>query len=168
TTARFLYSLGIPNIGVANANNISKDCKHSWETIENLTFEQLMDIDGIGEIMAKAYVDFFAQEKNKIIVEDVRRELVFEEILPSQAIQIFEGKVFVITGSLEKFENRSQLKAYIEERGGKVTGSVTSKTDYLVNNDARSNSSKNKTAKQWKIPILTEEQVLDFKEKTVE
>lgn len=162
TVARFLYSLGIPNIGIANGKNIAKACKYDWDKMVSLTAEELVDIDGIGEIMAKAYTAFFAEEKNKSIVEDVRKELIFEEVVQSDATQIFEGKVFVITGSFEKFENRNALKAYIEERGGKVTGSVTSKTHYLINNDNLSNSSKNKKAKELDIPILTELQLFHF------
>lgn len=162
TVARFLYSLGIPNIGIANGKNIAKACKYDWDKMVSLAAEELVDIDGIGEIMAKAYTAFFAEEKNKSIVEDVRKELIFEEVVQSDATQIFEGKVFVITGSFEKFENRNALKAYIEERGGKVTGSVTSKTHYLINNDNLSNSSKNKKAKELDIPILTELQLFHF------
>ena len=112
--------------------------------------------------MAKNYVKFFSDEKKKIIVEDVLKEVEIEFSNKAKSEQIFENQIFVITGSVEKFKNRDELKAEIEERGGKVTSSVTSKTNYLINNDNLSNSSKNKKAKELGIEIITEEQFLQW------
>ncbi|QIB70210.1 NAD-dependent DNA ligase LigA [Aminipila butyrica] len=158
TTVRLLYSLGIPNIGLANAKTICKNADYDWQRIQNLLPEELVEIDGVGPIMAEAYARFFADEKNQQIIEDVLKEITFEEVPVSEAgEQIFTDMVFVITGSLEHFENREALKALIESKGGKVTSSVTSKTTSLINNDALSNSSKNKKAKELGIEIITEE-----------
>lgn len=107
-------------------------------------------------------LNFFADEKKKVIVHDVLKELELEEIQVSQSEQIFENMNFVITGSVEQFKNRDELKNVIEEKGGKVTGSVTSKTNYLINNDNLSNSSKNKKAKELNISIITEAQFIDW------
>ena len=156
--ARLLYSLGIPNVGLSNAKIISKNFKHSWDAIENAKYEDLIEIAGIGEIMADAYVKFFNDKKKKIIIEDILKEIEFEKVEESSIEQIFENMNFVITGSVEQFKNRDELKDIIEERGGKVTGSVTTKTNYLINNDNLSNSSKNKKAKELGISIITENQ----------
>ena len=157
TPARLLYSLGIPNIGVANAKLIAKACKNKWAAMEALTEEELSAIDGIGSIMAAGYRAFFQKEENRSVVEDLLSQLTLDESFEETEGQIFEGKTFVITGSLNYYENRDALKAIIEERGGKAAGSVSKKTDYLVNNDIESNSSKNKKAKELGIPIITEE-----------
>ncbi|MCI8646110.1 MAG: NAD-dependent DNA ligase LigA [Firmicutes bacterium] len=157
TPARLLYSLGIPNIGVANAKLIAKACKNKWAVMEALTEEELSAIDGIGSIMAAGYRAFFQKEENRSVVEDLLSQLTLDESFEETEGQIFEGKTFVITGSLNYYENRDALKAIIEERGGKAAGSVSKKTDYLVNNDIESSSSKNKKAKELGIPIITEE-----------
>ncbi|MHC1722627.1 MAG: NAD-dependent DNA ligase LigA [Aminipila sp.] len=162
TPIRFLYSLGIPNIGVANAKIICKNCDYDWEKIQHLSEETLVQIDGIGEVMADAYVKFFRDERKQKIVRDVLAEITFEEASQSQSVeQILEGMVFVITGTLNHFENRDELKELIESKGGKVTGSVTSKTNYLINNDALSGSSKNKKAKELGVEIITEEEFIE-------
>jgi len=159
--AKFLYSLGIPNIGVTNAKVICKAMDYNWEKIESLTFEELQDIDGVGPIMAKAFTAYFAKSENRIIVADLLKEIEFEEIESSREAQIFESMTFVITGALTSFENREKLKSFIEDRGGKVTDSVTGKTNYLINNDNLSSSSKNKKAKELGIKIITEAEFLD-------
>lgn len=162
TPVRLLYSLGIPNIGVANAKNICKNCSYDWERIQNLSIDQLMEIDGIGKIMAEAYVRFFQDEKKQKIVKDILEEIKFEEIeSKDNDEQILASMVFVITGSLNHFENRDALKDLIESKGGKVTGSVTSKTNYLINNDALSSSSKNKKAKELGVEIITEDEFIE-------
>lgn len=166
TPARLLYSLGIPNIGVANARVIAKAFKNNWERIENASEEELDAIDGIGEVMAAAYTDFFAKEKNREIVADLLAELSLDETFAETENQPLEGKTFVITGSLEHYENRDALKAVIEEMGGKAAGSVSKKTDYLINNDIESSSSKNKKAKELGVPIITEQQFLALLEKS--
>ncbi len=158
TASRLLYSFGIASIGLSNAKLISRKFNDDWEKIQNAKFEDLIEIGGIGEVMANNYVKFFQDEKKKVIVEDVLKEVEIESSNKVLSEQIFENYIFVITGSVEKFRNRDELKEVIEERGGKVTGSVTSKTNYLINNDNLSNSSKNKKAKELGIKIITEEQ----------
>ena len=160
TAARLLYSFGITNIGLSNAKIISRKFDDDWSKIQNATFDQLIEISGIGDIMARSYVEFFADEKKKTIVEDVLKEVEIEVSTQISSEQIFENYTFVITGSVDHFKNRDELKAAIEERGGKVTGSVTSKTNYLINNDNLSNSSKNKKAKELGIEIITEEEFI--------
>jgi DNA ligase (NAD+) len=160
TAARLLYSFGIPNIGLSNAKLISRKFNDDWDKIQNAKFEELIEINGIGEVMAQNYVKYFSDEKRKTIVEDVLKEVEIEVISKTSSEQNFENYNFVITGSLEHFKNRDELKAAIEEKGGKVTGTVTSKTNYLINNDNLSNSSKNKKAKELGIEIITEEQFL--------
>lgn len=162
TPARLLYALGISGIGVANAKVIAKAAGQNWEKIMNLTEDELLAIDGIGDVMAKAVVSFFADEENREMLSKLLEEISFEEVEVSTEVATLEGKIFVITGSLNHFDNRNQLKEEIEKRGGKVTGSVSSKTDYLINNDKMSASSKNKKAKELEIPIISEEEFLDM------
>ena len=160
--ARLLYSLGIPNIGLSTAKLICKNFAFNWPDIENATFEQLTEISGIGDIMAEAYVRYFSNEKNNAAVKDLLKEIEFEEIKTSEEDLIFENMVFVITGSVEHFKNRDELKNIIEQKGGKVTGSVTANTNYLINNDNLSGSSKNKKAKELGTSIITEQQFIDW------
>lgn len=157
---RLLYSLGIPNIGLTNAKVICRAKNYNWEEIQRLTLEELQQIDGVGPVLAEAFVTYFSKEENKIIVADIRKEIEFETIAVNEEDQVLEGLIFVITGSLFSFENREELKQYIELRGGKTTDSVTSKTNYLINNDNLSPSSKNKKAKELGIKIITEEEFL--------
>ena len=117
-----------------------------------------MSIEGIGEVLARSFTDYFADPKNLEMYREMVSLLTFEK--EEAASNELEGKVFVITGSVEHFSNRNELKDYIEARGGKVTGSVTAKTSYLINNDITSGSSKNKTAKELGVPIITEEDFL--------
>lgn len=158
TPERLLYALGIPGIGVANAKVIAKACGRKWENIMNLSREQLLEIDGIGDIMADAYVDFFTDETKRAEAEAVRAEVSLDEEMAETA-DFFSGMTFVITGSLNHFDNRDALKAAIEQAGGKVAGSVSKKTSYLVNNDVNSTSGKNKKAKEVGVPIIDEETI---------
>ncbi len=162
TAARLLYSFGITNIGLSNAKLISRKFNDDWKKIQGATFEQLTEISGIGDVMANNYVKYFSDEKKIAIVEDVLKEVEIEKSTKISSEQIFENYIFVITGSVEHFKNRDELKEAIEERGGKVTSSVTSKTNYLINNDNLSNSSKNKKAKELRIEIITEEQFVQW------
>ena len=162
TAARLLYSFGIANIGLSNAKLISRKFGDDWEKIQKATYEDLIQIGGIGDVMANNYVKFFSDEKNKAIVADVLKEVEIEASSKTASEQIFKNHVFVITGTVEHFKNRDELKAVIEERGGKVASSVTSKTTYLINNDISSSSSKNKKAKELGIEIITEEQFLQM------
>ncbi len=159
TVERLLYSIGIPNIGVATAKLITKAFESDIEKICNATTVELTAINGIGDVMAQAYVDYFSEEENRKQLEHILAEIHLEKA-ESTAEAILAGKTFVITGSVEQFKNRNELKAYIEERGGKVAGSVSKNTNYLINNDNMSSSSKNKTAKELGIPIITEEEFL--------
>lgn len=158
TPARLLYALGIPGIGSANAGVIARHCGGDWEKMTTISKEELVEIDGIGDVMAEAYVTYFANEVNLKKANAVASELSFKETIAKE--QIFEGMTFVITGSLEHFENRKQLQELITDRGGKAAGSVSAKTTYLINNDTESNSSKNKKAKELGIPIISEEDFL--------
>lgn len=153
---KFLYSLGIPNIGKANAALISNHCENKWDRIRSLSKEELMTIDGIGEIMADCYVKFFRDEDNIRIVDDLLNEVEIDESYESSG-EKFAGMTFVITGSLINYPNRDALKAEIEANGGKVAGSVSAKTTYLINNDISSTSGKNKKAKELGVPIISEE-----------
>ena len=159
--ARFIYSLGIPNIGLSNAKLICREFKNDFEKIRHADAEELTQIPGVGGVIAQTFVDFFADEENRRIVEDLLKEITFATEEENNTEQTMDGLVFVITGSVEHFANRNEVKAAIEERGGKVTGSVTSKTSYLINNDNMSSSSKNKKAKELGIPIITEEEFME-------
>ncbi|HEX2925730.1 MAG TPA: NAD-dependent DNA ligase LigA [Ruminiclostridium sp.] len=162
TAVRVLYSLGIPNVGLSNAKLICKYFKYDWNKIENADFTELVQIGGIGDIMADSFTRFFADSKKRVIIEDILKEVEMEAPQITETEQIFENFNFVITGSVEQFKNRDELKEVIEEKGGKVTGSVTSKTNYLINNDNLSNSSKNKKAKELGISIITENQFVEW------
>lgn len=164
TLPRLLYSLGIPGIGVANARVICRETGVSPEEMPDLTEEDLSAVSGVGGVIAKAYVDYFGDEKHRKVYRELLGEVHVEQEASDEGERNLEGTTFVITGSVEHFANRSELKSLIESRGGKVTGSVTSKTSYLINNDAASTSSKNRKAKELGIPILTEEQFLQMLE----
>lgn len=155
--AKFIYSLGISGIGLANAKVIVSYFGQDFERIIHATEEELVAVDGIGEVLAKAFCDFFADPQRMQIVNELLAEITFEKE-ENDSEQTLEGKTFVITGSVERFANRNELKDYIEKLGGKVTGSVSKNTDYLINNDVTSNSSKNKKARELSIPILSEEE----------
>lgn len=157
----FLYSLGIPNIGVANAKLICKYFSNDFGKIRNATTEELIEINHIGDKMAEKFVEYFSDEENNARVDRLLKEINLVKPEANDNIQTMEGLTFVVTGSVEKFPNRNAVKDYIEKRGGKVTGSVTSKTNYLINNDVMSNSSKNKKAKELGIEIINEEQFLE-------
>lgn len=162
TASRLLYSLGIPGIGVSNARIICRKFGDDWSKIQSADFDELIEIDGIGDIMAKSYADFFGNEKKRVIVMDILAEIELEMVEEIKEEQIFQDSTFVITGSVEQFKNRDELKEVIEQRGGKVTGSVTSKTNYLINNDNMSSSSKNKKAKEQGVRIITENEFVNW------
>jgi len=163
TLPRMVYGLGVAGIGLANAKMICRHFKNDFEAMRHATVEELVEIDGIGEVLAQAWTAFFSDGKNNAIVDHLLAELTFEaedEESSEGADEAFAGMNFVITGSLEHFKNRKELQELIERRGGKVTGSVTSKTNYLINNDVASSSSKNKKARELGVPILSEEEFL--------
>ncbi|WP_455436658.1 NAD-dependent DNA ligase LigA [Hungatella hathewayi] len=160
TLARMVYGLGISGIGLANAKMLCRKFKFDFDRMRHATAEELVEVDGIGAVLADAWIRYFADEKNQETVDHLLSELTFEQEEESAEEAVFEGMTFVITGSVEHFANRNELKEAIEARGGKATGSVTSKTTYLINNDVTSNSSKNKKAKDLGVPIISEEEFI--------
>ena len=163
TVSRFLYSLGIAGIGSANAKMIAKYFDNDIDRIISTSKDDLLEIEGIGEVLANSIADFFKSEKNIENVESLRKILKFEKEESGGGDKL-SGKVCVITGSLQHFSNRNELKELIEKNGGKVSGSVSSKTNYLINNDTASNSSKNKKAKELGVEIISEEDFLKLLE----
>ena len=163
TLPRFVYGLGILNIGAANAKLLCKHFGYSLTALMEASVEDMVEIEGIGEVIAASVRDYFDNEHNQQVIEKLLSYLTFEE-MPAEAEggQPLSGKTFVITGSVTHFKNRKELKERIEALGGKVTGSVSKNTDYLINNDNLSNSTKNKKAKELEIPILTEEEFLEM------
>lgn len=156
-----IYSLGIPNIGVANAKLICKYFDNDLEKIRHATVEELVKIEGIGDKMAEKFTEYFSDKENVEKLDRLLQEVTIKNPEVNHNAQNMEGLNFVVTGSVSHFANRNEVKEYIEQRGGKVTGSVTSKTNYLINNDIMSNSSKNKKAKELGIEIITEEQFIE-------
>lgn len=159
---KLLYSLGVPNIGVANAKIICRYFQNDIDRIIKASAEELTAVDGVGEVIAKSYVEYFEDTDNMDALSNLLQEIVIEkpEEITVDMDNAVAGKTFVITGSVNHFDNRNQVKDVIESLGGKVTGSVTAKTDYLINNDNMSTSSKNKKAKELNIPIITEDEFI--------
>lgn len=164
TVDRLLYGLGIMNIGSATAKLICKYFRNDLDAIRHATTEELVEIEGIGQIIAESFVAYFANPENEKRIDELLKEVHFVQPEGEGQPQSFAGVNFVVTGSVNHFANRDEVKAVIEARGGKVTGSVTSKTNYLINNDVTSNSSKNKKAKELGIPIISEEEFLKMLE----
>lgn len=164
TVDRLLYGLGIMNIGSATAKLICKYFRNDLDAIRHATTEELVEIEGIGQIIAESFVAYFANPENEKRIDELLKEIHFVQPEGEGQPQSFAGVNFVVTGSVNHFANRDEVKTVIEARGGKVTGSVTSKTNYLINNDVTSNSSKNKKAKELGIPIISEEEFLKMLE----
>ncbi len=160
TLPRVIYALGIANIGVANAKMLCKYFDYDMKRMQTADVETLSAVEGVGEVIATAYVDYMQNADNLQKIERLIQELQIEVPKVDADSQALAGLIFVITGSLNHFANRNDLKDLIEQRGGKVTGSVTGKTTCLINNDSASNSTKNKKAKELSVPILTEEEFL--------
>lgn len=158
----FLYALGIMNVGLSNAKLICKHFHYQWEQIKEASAEELIEIDGIGQVIADSLVHYFANEHNQKILKHLEGIVTFKKVEESSYEAKLEGVQFVVTGSVHHFKNRKEIKEKIEELGGKVTGSVTSKTNYLINNNSNSGSSKNKKAKELEVPIITEEEFLEM------
>lgn len=161
TLARVIYGLGIENVGVANAKILCRHFQNSLEALRQATVEELNEVDGVGGVIAAGIHDFFHREEKLEQLERLMRELRLAEETVEEGSQTLAGMSFVITGSLEHYENRNALKAEIENRGGKVTGSVTGKTVCLINNDTTSQSSKNKKAKELGVRIVSEETFME-------
>ena len=164
TLPRVIYGLGVAGIGLATAKMLCRHFKYDFQAMRNADKEELVAVDGIGEVLAEAWIQFFQNEKNNKITDRLLAELLLppapEEEEETGAGSGLAGLTFVITGSVERFKNRKELQELIEERGGKVTGSVTAKTSYLINNDSASSSSKNKKARELNIPIITEDEFI--------
>ena len=156
--ARILVALGIPGVGVTTAAQIARACENKWAKISSLSYDELIAINGIGEVMARDYESFFADEHNKSVVLDLVGELDIDESY-EKAGEALSGEIFVITGSLEHYKSRTELKKEIEAQGGKVAGSVSKNTSYLVTNNPESGSSKNKAAAELGVKIITEDEI---------
>jgi len=165
TLPRLIYALGIENIGVANAKMICRAYDYDLDKIRNVSAEELQEIDGIGGVIAETFAAYFQNQRKTRQLDHLLSYLEIEKMQQETKEQIFAGLNFVITGSVMHFENRNEMKALIESLGGKVTGSVTSKTQYLINNDTTSNSSKNKKAKELNVPIISEEDFIKMTER---
>lgn len=157
---RVIYGLGIPNIGLSNAKLIAKEFDYDLDRVKNADEDTLLQIAGIGGVIAKTFVDYFKDEENNRRLDELLKEIRILSEASDTKPQSLEGKIFVITGSLNHFSNRDEAKEKIESLGGKVTGSVTSKTSFLINNDNTSNSTKNKKAKELGVKIINEEEFL--------
>ena len=159
--ANLIYGLGILNVGLSNAKLICKYMNYDVERIRKVSAEELTAIDGIGQVIADSVVAYFADEKNNRAFDRLLKCVEIADEATDENSMRFNGMTFVITGSLNHFENRNTLKTLIEDGGGKVAGSVSSKTAYLINNDSTSSSSKNKKAQSLNIPIITEEEFIE-------
>lgn len=162
TLPRLVYSLGIANIGLANAKVICRALGNDPERIMDAREEELDEIPGVGGVIAKAYVDYFAQDAHRELYQKLLKEVSIPKEETRADAALFAGVNFVITGSVHHFANRGEVKELIESKGGKVTGSVTSKTNYLINNDVDSASSKNKKAKELGVPVISEDAFLEM------
>lgn len=163
TLPRFLFALGILNVGLSNAKLICKAFSYDLEKIRKAQMEDFVEIDGIGEVIAQSIIDYFSNEHNKKLVDELLSWLRFETVKIDEGENLkLANQTFVITGSVNHFKNRNELKEKIESLGGKATGSVTKKTTYLINNNKESSSSKNKKAKELGIPIISEEDFLEM------
>lgn len=161
TLPRLVYSLGIANVGLSNAKVICRELDNDPQRLLDVTAEELNGISGVGSVIARKFVDYFAEEEHRQLFEKLLDEVHIPQAeTQKKEKQIFQNMNFVITGNVKHFANRNEVKEVIEAKGGKVTGSVTSKTNYLINNDVLSSSSKNKKAKELNIPILSEEDFL--------
>ena len=159
--ANFIYSLGIPEIGLSRAKLICNKYSNNFDKIKNLTFEELSSIDGIGDVIAEEWIKAFSNDKFVLEVENLLKEITFIDKTEINQAKL-ENKTFVITGSVYNFKNRDELVEYIESYSGKVVKSISNKVDYLINNDINSTSSKNMKAKELGIEIISEEQLLNL------
>lgn len=162
TLPRVIYGLGITGIGLANAKMLCKAFSFDFEAMRQADAETLTQIDGIGQVLAEAWIQYFGSEENNQKVDRLLKELEIEQPEIAEGTAVLDGMIFVITGSVHHFANRKALQEVIESKGGKVTGSVTARTTYLINNDTTSNSSKNKKARELGISIISEEEFLNM------
>lgn len=164
TLPRLIYGLGIAGIGVANAKMLCREFRFDFDRMRHAEEEELTAVSGIGKVLADAWITYFKDEKNNEMTDRLLKEVTIEQEAETGGEKRLEGMTFVITGSVEHFENRKALQEAIEAQGGKATGSVTSNTTYLINNDKTSNSSKNKKAKELGVPIISEEDFIKLLE----
>ena len=153
----FIYALGINNVGLSNAKLLCKKCNNSLDEIRKADFDTLISIDGFGDVIADSIIKYFSHQKNNDLINDVLNYLQFTATEYNQEDLKLDNITFVVTGDVHIYKNRKELQAVIEKLGGKVTTSVSAKTNYLINNDVNSSSSKNKKAKELGIPIISEE-----------
>ena len=161
--ANFIYALGIPDIGLSRAKVIVNTYNNDFDRICNLTLEELSDIDGIGSVVAEKWISAFQNKDFLEELNELKEEIHLHKSTTNENLSL-KDLSFVITGTLNNFENRDALVEYIEDHGGKVIASVSSNTSYLINNDINSTSSKNKKAKELDIPIITEEELIKLSE----
>ena len=159
---KLIYSLGIPNVGLSNAKIICREFDYDLDKVRHATIEELNGIDKVGGVIAGSFVEYFNDDKHNSELDELLKELTIEVPRLDSSNEAISGKTFVITGSLEHYENRNALKDFIESKGGKVSGSVSARTDYLINNDITSNSGKNKKAKELGVKIITEDDFLQL------
>ena len=171
TLQRVLFALGIPNIGVANARMISRAFDEDIDRIRTASAEEMSQVEGVGPVMAEAITKWFEDEGSRNALDDLLKQITIEKTVQMASSEgegetssqnLIAGKTFVVTGAVSHYKSRRELSADIEAAGGKVTGSVSKKTDYLINNDAASSSNKNVTARKLGIPIITEEEFLNM------
>ena len=158
--ANFIYALGISEIGLSRAKLICKKCDNDIDKIRNITFEELSSIDGVGDIIARTWVDTFNNPEFINIFDNILKEISFAD--SKETNNILDNMVFVITGSLNHFNNRDELIETIEENGGKVISAISSNVNYLINNDVNSTSTKNKKAHELGIKIINEEELINM------
>lgn len=158
----FIYALGIDNVGLNNAKLLCKNFNYNLDEIRKANFEMLINIDGFGDVIANSIIDYFKYDENNKLIDEVLNYISFETSKITLSNNKLEDLTFVVTGNVNIYKNRKELQSHIESLGGKVTGSVTSKTNYLINNDINSTSSKNKKAKELNIPIITEEDFINL------
>ena len=156
--ANFIYALGISEIGLSRAKLICKKCDNNIEKVRNITFEELSQIDGVGEVIASKWVETFNNPEFIKIFDNILKEITFVD--SKETKNNLENMVFVITGSLNHFNNRDELIETIEENGGKVISAISSNVNYLINNDVTSTSTKNKKAHELGIKIISEEELM--------
>ncbi len=155
TPDRLIYALGIPGIGLSNARAIVRHCGGKWDAARSITRDELLSINGVGEVLADAYTAYFADPVKNGELDALLPYLKIEENEEERG-DILAGKTFVITGSLERYENREALKRAIEEAGGRTAGSVSGKTSYLITNDTGTSSAKNRKARELGVPVIDE------------
>lgn len=158
----FIFALGINNVGLSNAKLLCKKFNNSLDEIRKTDFDTLISIDGFGDIIANSILKYFSNNKNNELIDNVLNYITFAQAEENNSEQKFKNMTFVVTGDVYHYKNRKELQAHIEKLGGKVTGSVSAKTDYLINNDVNSSSSKNKKAKELGIPIISEEEFINL------